>query len=389
MIVFRNDGELDIRALTTFGLSVKGTKGAIGRFGTGLKYACAVILRSGGEIALSIGGNSYRFEARNEEFRGETKSFVYLIGPGDVTQLGFTTDLGRDWEPWQAFREIYSNCKDENGETFHRQGAAPVSSAGQTVIAVTLKQFDAIFYSLEEYFINPEEDPLWENDTIAVYAGRSKHIFYQGIRVHELKHPAAFRYNFKRYIELTEDRTVKYPFIIDSYLVDFLPECTEPVVCEKVVSTESQYERSLEFTEHKGKPSAAFAGAVVSAGCKASMASMQLVRMALPENDPNSMTVASRASKGAKELSNAVALADNLGLDRSDITWVLGEGLPVPGDYAIRDQNVILAEAILDDQPRMNLAVAEAICSIRNKGRPFPVLFCAAEGLAKARGEQQ
>ena len=51
-IIFTNQGEIDIRAVTTFGVSVKNDNSAIGMFGTGLKYAIAIILRHG-ELSLS------------------------------------------------------------------------------------------------------------------------------------------------------------------------------------------------------------------------------------------------------------------------------------------------------------------------------------------------
>jgi len=45
-IIFHNQGELDIRAVTTFGLSVKKNDNPIGYFGTGLKYAIAALPKS-------------------------------------------------------------------------------------------------------------------------------------------------------------------------------------------------------------------------------------------------------------------------------------------------------------------------------------------------------
>ena len=47
MIVFENPGEIDIRSISTFGVSVKEGDNPIGFFGTGLKYAIVVLLRTG------------------------------------------------------------------------------------------------------------------------------------------------------------------------------------------------------------------------------------------------------------------------------------------------------------------------------------------------------
>lgn len=45
MIIFRNKGVIDPKSITTFGVSSKENPGAIGFFGTGLKYAIAILLR--------------------------------------------------------------------------------------------------------------------------------------------------------------------------------------------------------------------------------------------------------------------------------------------------------------------------------------------------------
>lgn len=47
MIIFRNAGTIDPKSITTFGVSSKENPGAIGFFGTGLKYALAILLRHG------------------------------------------------------------------------------------------------------------------------------------------------------------------------------------------------------------------------------------------------------------------------------------------------------------------------------------------------------
>jgi len=47
MIVFGNDGGLDLQAAMTFGVSAKETNNPFGQFGTGLKYAVAILLRTG------------------------------------------------------------------------------------------------------------------------------------------------------------------------------------------------------------------------------------------------------------------------------------------------------------------------------------------------------
>ena len=72
-VYFKNNGEIDIDAVTTFGVSVK-DEGAIGMFGTGLKYTISVILRLGGKITIYSGEEKYNFTTVNKEIR---KRFQY------------------------------------------------------------------------------------------------------------------------------------------------------------------------------------------------------------------------------------------------------------------------------------------------------------------------
>ena len=71
MISFQNNGLIDIAAVTTMGVSVKEGDGAIGYFGTGLKFAIATILREGGEVTLWRGLEKHIFTATLLTVRGE------------------------------------------------------------------------------------------------------------------------------------------------------------------------------------------------------------------------------------------------------------------------------------------------------------------------------
>lgn len=365
MIIFQNEGEIDIRALTTFGLSAKDCDNPIGRFGTGLKYAIAVVLRNGGLIYIATPPLTYKFKTQPEDFRGEEKQFVYMSHDDDGqewTRLGFTTDLGRDWEDWQAFREFYSNNIDEGGSMTHAERDFP-SRDGWTTIAIDYRPFDAIFYSLEEHFIGDAELPLWENSEIAIYSGRSKNVFYRGIRVHELKKPAAFRYNLKNYLSLTEDRTAKNAWEVVWRITKNLPHCDNPDVCREIMNPDHEFERGLDYAEDfKETPSDAFAGAVVNSK-RAPMAAAQIVRMALPE-DATELNVVTPDQRGAKEMARAVALAVDCGLDKTGVTFVLGTGLPVSGNYDTRNDNLIFNDKILEDQDAMNLAAVMGLSQL-------------------------
>jgi hypothetical protein len=92
-VVFRNRGLIDVRAITTFGVSAKDpcNSNPIGYFGTGLKYAIAVLLRNDIPITIHSGLDTYAFEARRDVIRSKTFDMVYM----NDSPIGFTTDLGK------------------------------------------------------------------------------------------------------------------------------------------------------------------------------------------------------------------------------------------------------------------------------------------------------
>src|SRR5437867_1027619 len=96
--VFENPGVIDPRSITTFGVSSKDNASkAIGFFGTGLKYAIAILLRNGCGITIYSGGKKYTFGVFKEEIRNDTFQIVTM----NNVKLGFTTELGKTWEMWQ------------------------------------------------------------------------------------------------------------------------------------------------------------------------------------------------------------------------------------------------------------------------------------------------
>src|ERR1700676_327969 len=105
LVVFENPGEIDAAAIRTFGVSVKEGENPIGFFGTGLKYAIAVLLRTGHQVTVTAGLDRYEFGILSETVRGKEFGFVSMNGQ----RLGFTTELGKVWELWAAYREIACN----------------------------------------------------------------------------------------------------------------------------------------------------------------------------------------------------------------------------------------------------------------------------------------
>lgn len=252
-VVFVNDGLIDPLAIATFGVNAKVTDNPIGFFGTGLKYAIAVLLRHGHEITIWRGTERLDFAIAEHESRGKTFGIVTMNGQ----PLGFTTDLGKQWEMWQALRELWCNCADEGGEAF---GGTPYSPEdGKTGIVVRGAEFAKAFKGRSEYILSSE--PLHVLDGVELHPGKSRTVFYRGIAVGRLPENKAplYTYNITSYITLTEDRTVRYPHTIDEAIAEAYQKTDNADLIEAAVrAPEGTLERQIDYGFHGIKPSEAF-----------------------------------------------------------------------------------------------------------------------------------
>ena len=198
-IVLENRGEFDPIALQVFGLSVKpNTENAIGYFGTGLKYAIAILLREYRTFQIHAGNEVYNFTQEAQVFRGQTVPRVFCNG----TPLPFSADLGRDWQLWEAYRELVSNMKDEGGREVE---AVPVDTKGMTYIVAQLADVDYrdVFLKLPtDVAIVPCDDM---SNNIEMYDMPSNVLYYRGIRTSEIFKPQLVTYNLL-IAALTENR---------------------------------------------------------------------------------------------------------------------------------------------------------------------------------------
>lgn len=217
---FVTPGKFPLDAFTTFGTNVKpNTTNPIGHFGTGLKYAVAIVLRLGGSITLYTGGAEYGFYLERKDFRGKVFERVRMrsrklmpLTKYRSISLPFTTELGKNWKGWQAYRELMSNTIDENGwlntapPTANGDDLTRTGSGNYSVLEVNC---DAVHeaYLMNEAFMANSGELLWEDEDVEIRSGGSKHLYYRGIRVYDLRYPSRVTYNFKSGVVLSEDRT--------------------------------------------------------------------------------------------------------------------------------------------------------------------------------------
>jgi hypothetical protein len=261
MIIFKNKGVIDIRAISTFGCSVK-KEGSIGFFGTGLKYAISILLREGCAIDIYAGGSRFAFTKKPVEVTGQPFDVVCM----NDKELGFTTDLGKTWLVWQAFRELYCNCTDEGGEITKDNDFS--CGPDETVITVQGAVFEDIFDNLEKYILKALPDLVTESCDIHLRSADS--CYYRGVHVKDKFH-SVYTYNIKDKIDLTEDRTAKYDFQLGRAVAKAITSLDDEQVIEQLVcAPEYTIEGQLEYDIFK-EPSAAYLKVcerLVSTQCK-------------------------------------------------------------------------------------------------------------------------
>lgn len=244
MLVFENKGEIDIRGITTFGVSCKKNDSAIGFFGTGLKYAIAVLLREGLSITVLCGGEEkFEFRKKAVTIRNKELEVVEMIqwdhalSGGHPVELSFTTELGKTWELWKAYRELYCNTVDEGG-TVEQVERRPRGKKGYTRVIV--EGLDEVHADRGEFILDTEK--LWSLDSVDIHKAGADGgaVFYKGIRVYKPHKEAKYNYNVKVHVDLTEDRTLKNAWwAADRNIMESLLRCGEQEPILEVLTAET------------------------------------------------------------------------------------------------------------------------------------------------------
>ena len=249
-IYFCNAEPIDLNAIALMGASVKTGTNPIGFFGTGLKFAIATLLRTGHTVTLTRAGETIPFTVVDEAIRGETFSRVQMGNE----RLGFTTQLGRTWEPWQAYRELACNCIDERGSI---NDFAPEAEYG-TVFMVSGEAVEQCHRNRHEIFLSTK--PIAKSDDCEIHnqAG-GRYAFYRGVRAHSHARVALFTYNVIAKLDLTEDRTIKSVYMLEHYAENAIASCDdEDVIQTALMAPDGTFERGFDYDGVYHKPSEAF-----------------------------------------------------------------------------------------------------------------------------------
>lgn len=367
MIVFENKGVLDIRAIKTFGVNSKeNPSSAIGYFGTGLKYAIAILLRNGHKISIYTGGEHYEFGVATSRIRNDDFDIVTLNGE----ELGFTTELGKNWKMWMAYRELHSNMLDEGGEVNSCVAFAPGHTADDTYVVVSGIEFESLYTQRDNYFLNKEVySALHEHKEVDVYPktndGRSEgHVFYKGVRVMETRGPALYDYNHHVGLTLTEDRTISNTWATLYHVSPVVKQSGNKVFIKQMVMCKNVYEQGIDFSMGTNSSIDLFLDVVGKLRKKYKDRGINATAIALHEKLRGVSDVMPGISchinkVQTKQLERAVAFCKyTLGLDIDDYKLIICKDLADDLGQANVDEGIMYISKKCFDQGTKRVAVA-------------------------------
>lgn len=244
-VIFENSGEIDALMITTFGVNVKEGDDAIGFFGTGLKYSIAILARLGIPIQIQSGSTVHTFSKKQVTLRGKDFEFVAM----NDTTLGFTTEVGKKWELWMAYRELFCNTKDEGGRVYESDDI-PEPEGGITRVIVSGADFMNVRNQHAIYFLT--STPFIVSGDLEVHRGTCCHVFYKGVAVGPVSEKHGLHtYNMKQGVTLTEDRTMKSPHSVKSEIATAITKSRDREFIRNIILChENFFESELDLDQY-------------------------------------------------------------------------------------------------------------------------------------------
>ena len=263
-IMIQNPGEVPLWGIRLLGLSQK-TDEQIGRFGSGLKEAIALLTRLNVPIVICSGETTVTFSVENngghDEIGFTLDKNIDRYKNGTWYGLGLHPHFGRhDWvDPWQALREVVCNALDEGPDMMHREIVAqiePRAACTRVYIGAkteVLKAYDTLDRKL---LMLGNHEPLLTVRCGRVYSkiglGERAQIYHRGVWVCEYAKKSIYDYELKD-LRLTESRTSSIGSIV-SELSDIIENMTSTLLAPIVeLMATAVYEKNIwhEYAESR------------------------------------------------------------------------------------------------------------------------------------------
>lgn len=217
-LILKSNGELEPNALILMGASTKrDDEGKIGMFGTGNKYALAYLLRNNYDLKIFSGEKPIEIMTEVVTLKDHSYKQVYI----NEQPTSITTELGKDWELWNAIRELYSNAVDEGILSFDLvdEKDIPVPSPESTQIVIKADDnLQKLYKEKEKYFLSKEQIEERVIDSDSYYGQVIKKdevspliIYLNGIRINQLSDEtmSIFDYNItQKDSDLIDERRI-------------------------------------------------------------------------------------------------------------------------------------------------------------------------------------
>lgn len=236
----KNNGEIEPEALSLVGASTKRTDTSkIGQFGSGNKFALAYLLRNGYNVQIFAGHNEIKLTQQPCKYRDQEFQLLYV----NSEKTSITLEMGKDWQFWQAMREIYCNAIDEGGNELEFvnhitpiEGETHFYIENQKDVMDFIANFDNYFAERKKVLFECRYGRILEK------SGEKANIYRKGIRCYNSDKLSVFDYDFND-IEITEDRIVKYSWEIAGKIWNLVYACEDKEVILSILhqSAKAQY----------------------------------------------------------------------------------------------------------------------------------------------------
>jgi len=222
-IEFSNEGEVPINAFKLLGASSKRNDSTkIGYFGTGLKYALAVLLREGVDFKVFSGNKEVSIGTRKTKFLDQVVTVITVNGE----KTSITIEAGIDWELWFAIREIYSNNLDEAGTMKLVQTIEPTRGFTKIYIKQDEKLRD-LTDNWSSYFSNTRAVISGDDEYKVLQKNNKKNltVFRRGIKAYSNRTESVFDYDINK-LKINESRVATHDFEARQRCAEALALCT-------------------------------------------------------------------------------------------------------------------------------------------------------------------
>lgn len=209
----------------------------IGQFGSGNKYALAYFLRNGYEVKIFAGEKEITVGMKPETFRDITFNVIYVNGE----KTSITSDMGKDWQFWQAIREVYCNAIDEGGYSMDFvQDINPV--AGETHFYIDAKKDVSEFVNNFDNYFATKKKILFECEygRILEKSGTTANVYRKGVKCFISNKVSVFDYDFNE-IEIDENRLVKYFWEVEENIWRLIYQCDNREMIVSILTNASTH----------------------------------------------------------------------------------------------------------------------------------------------------